>query len=145
MTPSARKDMARPVAVKDTLSAAGRATVLTASEVLQELKALDEAKEDKRVQDETTKRVPEQKVAETAQKDAERERLQSGLGHTRRSRGRCKRLGLLLLRMWPSTLTDPCSGQAASSEAKKLRSLAAARVRAQPLTPRQAWAIIARR
>lgn len=105
MIPSARKDMARPVAVKDTLSTAGRATVLTASEVLQELKALDEAKEDKRVQAEATKRVPEQKVAETAQKDAGRALATRAWAHEKVSRQmQATSLTDLMLRMWPPTL-----------------------------------------
>lgn len=79
MIPGARKDMARPALVNGTMSTAGRATVLTAPEILAEIASLEVAKDEKRAEAEASKRARDERAVEKAEKDAERERGQSAL------------------------------------------------------------------
>lgn len=141
LAPVARKDMVRPVVQNGTLSTAGRATVLTAPEVISALREMDAAKEDKRNEAEASKRAREERAAEKSVKDEERARAKQARIDDKAARARRETCAVVAAEAateagcWLRSI-----GHAPPSAAKARRRLAAARVRAPILAPRAAWA-----
>lgn len=77
LIPEARKDVARPDVANGTLSTAGRATVLTADQVLAEFRTLDQSQEQKKKRLEEGKRVIEDQAAAKEITAAELSRVKS--------------------------------------------------------------------
>ncbi|KAK1865710.1 hypothetical protein I4F81_008236 [Pyropia yezoensis] len=141
LAPVARKDMVRPVVQNGTLSTAGRATVLTAPEVISALREMDAAKEDKRNEAQASKRAREERAAEKSVKDEERARAKQARIDDKAARARRETCAVVAA----EAATEAgcwlrCIGHAPPSAAKARRRLAAARVRAPILAPRAAWA-----
>lgn len=145
MVPSELKDMTRPVVDNGTLSTAGRATVLTSTDVLAELCALDHAKEERKVEVEAGKRARERRAAEKLEKDAEVARAKHAHNNVKVAR--------LLRETWATVACEVASdagwrmrarGVAPPSAAKIRRRLDADRTRPPPMTPREAWRVVSR-
>ncbi|KAK1869502.1 hypothetical protein I4F81_011978 [Pyropia yezoensis] len=145
LAPVARKDMARPVVQNGTLSTAGRATILTAPEVISALHKMDADKEEKRTEAEASKRAREERAAEKSTKDAERARAKRARMEDKAARERRE--------IWAVVAAEAASdtgcwlraaGHTPPSAAKARRRLAAGRMRTPILPPREAWRVAGR-